>query len=132
MSLFLSFLQGCKSGFRTRVIILILFLILARATLRVRIANQVGEDSCCRGGIVDTGGGRSRALFLERPRPRRFGGFVQVLQTVQVAVHGRQLTRTFVIFIKLTLNKIFEYMKMTTLSRPCGSSPIRRRFDFFV
>ena len=45
--------------------------------------------------------------------PRRFGGFVQVLQTVQVAVHGCILTRTHAIFIKLTLNKIFEYMKMT-------------------
>ena len=48
--------------------------------------------------------------------PRRFGGFVQVLQTVQVAVHGRILTRIFVIFIILTLNKIFEYMKMTILA----------------
>ena len=64
--------------------------------------------------------------------PRRFGGFVQVLQTVQVAVHGRQLTRTCVIFIKLTLNKIFEYMKMTIVSRPNGSTQIPRRFDFFA
>ena len=49
--------------------------------------------------------------------PRRFGGFVQVLQTVQVAVRGCQLTRTkksvSVIFIKFTFNKIFKYMKMT-------------------
>ena len=62
--------------------------------------------------------------------PRRFGGFVQVLQTVQVAVHGRQLTRTCVIFIKLTLNKIFEYMKMTIFSRPSGNFPIPRRFRY--
>ena len=45
--------------------------------------------------------------------PRRFGGFVQVLQTVQVAVLGRTPTRIFVILIILTLNKIFEYVKMT-------------------
>jgi hypothetical protein len=50
--------------------------------------------------------------------PRRFGGFVQVLQTVQVAVHGRPLTRIFVILIILTLNKIFKYVKMTIFSRP--------------
>jgi hypothetical protein len=45
--------------------------------------------------------------------PRRFGGFVQVLQTVQVAVLGCIRTRKFVILIILTLNKIFEYVKMT-------------------
>ena len=39
VSLFSLVLQGC-SGFRTCVIILILFLILARATLHRRIANQ--------------------------------------------------------------------------------------------
>ena len=64
--------------------------------------------------------------------PRRFGGFVQVLQTVQVAVPGRKLTRTCVILIILALNKIFEYMKMTIFSRPSGSSPIPRRFGFFA
>jgi hypothetical protein len=64
--------------------------------------------------------------------PRRFGGFVQVLQTVQVAVLGRTPTHIFVIFIKLTLNKIFEYVEMTIISRPSGCSPIPRRFGFFV
>ena len=64
--------------------------------------------------------------------PRRFGGFVQVLQTVQVVVPGRPDTHPFAIFIILALNKIFEYMKMTIVSRPSGSSPIPRRFDFFV
>jgi hypothetical protein len=42
-----------------------------------------------------------------------FGGFVQVLQTVQVAVLGRILARPFGKFIKFTLNKIFEYVEMT-------------------
>jgi hypothetical protein len=50
--------------------------------------------------------------------PRRFGGFAQVLQTVQVAFLGRPLTRRYVKLIILTLNKIFEYVEMTILSRP--------------
>ena len=64
--------------------------------------------------------------------PRRFGGFVQVLQTVYVAVLGCPRTRPFVKLIILTLNKIFEYMKMTIFSRPSGSKKILRRFDFFA
>jgi len=64
--------------------------------------------------------------------PRRFGGFVQVFQTVQVAVHGRPPTRILVKLIILTLDKIFEYVKMTISSRPSGSCPIPRRFDFFA
>ena len=46
--------------------------------------------------------------------PRRFGGFVQILQTVEVAFLGRPRTHIFVIFIVLTLDKIFEYVKMTS------------------
>ena len=42
------------------------------------------------------------------------------------------MTRLVVIFIILTLNKIFEYMKLTTCSRPSGSIRIPRRFDFFA
>jgi len=64
--------------------------------------------------------------------PRRFGGFVQVLQTVQVAVLGRMRTHIFAIFIKLTLNKIFAYVKVTIFSRTFGSTRIPTRFDFFV
>ena len=64
--------------------------------------------------------------------PRRFGGFAQVLQTVQVAVLGRILTRSCAIFITLTLNKVFEYVEMTIVSRPTGSSPPPRRFAFFA
>ena len=44
-------------------------IILERVTLRVRIANRVGEDSFCRGGIVHIPFGCSRALLLGRPRP---------------------------------------------------------------
>jgi len=64
--------------------------------------------------------------------PRRFGGFVQVLQTVQVAVQGRIQTHIFVEIIVFTFNKVFEYMEMTFFSCPCGSGLIPRRFDFFV
>jgi len=64
--------------------------------------------------------------------PRRFGGFVQVLQTVYVAVLGRTHTRPCVKVIILTLNKIFEYVEMTIFSRPFGSIRIPRRFDFFA
>ena len=64
--------------------------------------------------------------------PRRFGGFAQVLQTVQVAVHGRPPTRHFVIFIILTLDKIFEYVELTISSRSSGSILIPRRFGIFV
>ena len=45
----------------------ILILILSRrVTRRFRIANHMVMDSCCRGGIVDTRGGCSRALFVRR------------------------------------------------------------------
>jgi hypothetical protein len=64
--------------------------------------------------------------------PRRFGGFVQVFQTVQVAVHGCILTRRYVIVTILSLDKIFEYVKTTISSRPSGSLRIPRRFDFFA
>ena len=71
--------------------------------------------------------------FSYGPRvPRRFGGFAQVLQTVQVAVLGRTLARQSVIFIILSLNKIFEYVEMTIYSRAIGSSRIPRRFAFFA
>ena len=63
---------------------------------------------------------------------RRFGGFVQVLQTIQVAVFGCIPTHISAISIELTLNKIFEYVEMTIFSRPSGSILIPRRFRFFV
>ena len=48
------------------ILILIMIMILARVTLRARIANQLGEDSYCRGGIVNTRFVCSRALFVRR------------------------------------------------------------------
>ena len=68
VSLFLSLvLQGC-SGFRTCVIILILFLILARVTPRVRIANPMVMDSSCRGGIVN----RKDKTFKKGAKKKKF------------------------------------------------------------
>ena len=46
-------------NFRNAIVIMKL---VARATFHLRIANRVGEDSCCRGGIVHTRGGRSRSF----------------------------------------------------------------------
>ena len=64
--------------------------------------------------------------------PPCFGGFAQVLQTVEVAVLGCKRTRVYAILIILTLNKIFEYVEMTIFSRPFGSFSIPRRFRFFA
>ena len=51
-------------NFRNAIVIMKL---VARATFHLRIANRVGEDSCCRGGIVNTPCGCSRAQ-IERPK----------------------------------------------------------------
>ena len=41
-------------------------------------------------------------------------------------------SENYAIFIILSLNKVFEYVEMTTFSRPNASTRIPRRFDFFV
>ena len=43
-------------------------ILVACVVLHVRIANQVGEDSYCRGDIVHSRGGRSRALLVRHER----------------------------------------------------------------
>jgi len=112
-------LQGCKSGFRTRVIILILFLILARATLRARIANQVGEDSCCRGGIVHIQCGCSCALAYGVDCPKALWRFrASTSNSLSSRTLAAHVHASFVIFIKFTLNKIFEYVEMTICKPP--------------
>ena len=98
-------------------------IILERGALRVRTANWTGEDSRERTVVVEEVLYTFRLVFIVRDVydpivPRRFGGFAQVLQTVQVAFLGRPLTRRYVKLIILTLNKIFEYVEMTILSRP--------------
>ena len=44
-------------------------------TLHLRIANRVGEDSRCRGGIVNTRCGFSRALFVRPESPKALWRF---------------------------------------------------------
>ena len=51
------------------ILILILILILSRVTLHLRIANRLGEDSRCRGGIVRSRRGCSRALVERSKSP---------------------------------------------------------------
>ena len=58
-----------------RILILIPILILVRVTLHLRIANQMGEDSCCREGIVHSRGGCSRARSVWRPSPKALWRF---------------------------------------------------------
>ena len=50
-------------------------LILPRVTLHPRTANQVGEDSRCRGGIVNIRVGFSRALFVRPESPKALWRF---------------------------------------------------------
>ena len=61
------------------VYITLILLILVRECVaisrRARIANLVGEDSCCREGIVNTRFGCSRALLVRRPRPKALWRF---------------------------------------------------------
>ena len=64
--------------------------------------------------------------------PRRFGGFVQVLQTVQLAGLARTPIRPTVKMLKFTPDEILEYVEMTVSSRPSGGPKIPWRFGFFV
>ena len=82
-------------------------------TLRARIANQLGEDSCCRGGIVNTRGGCSRALRLRPQSPKALWRFRASTSNSPSGRSRPQPTRISVKLIILTLNKIFEYVEMT-------------------
>ena len=88
-------------------------IILERVTLRVRIANWTGEDSCCRGGIVHIRGGCSCVRGIRRPRPKALWRFRASTSNSPSGRLWPHATRKFAIFIILTLNKIFEYVKMT-------------------
>ena len=50
-------------------------IILERVTLRVRIANGMGEDSVCRGGSVHSRGGCSCTLLVRLPRRKALWRF---------------------------------------------------------
>ena len=53
-------------SFITRFTMMMMMMTTFRVVLHARIANQMGEGSCCRGGIVNTRGGCSRALLVRR------------------------------------------------------------------
>ena len=76
--------------------------------------NQMVMDSCCRGGIVRSRFGFSRALLVRPESSTALWRFrVSTSNSLSVAVLGRILARPFGKFIKFTLNKIFEYVEMT-------------------
>ena len=53
---------------------------LARVTLRARTTSLEGEDSCCRGGIVHSRGGCSRARSVWRSRPKALSEPIEAAQ----------------------------------------------------
>ena len=103
-----------------------------RIMFLLRIANHMVMDSRCRGGIVHIRGGCSRVRLVRRESSTALWRFRASTSNSPSGRTWPQLTRTFVIFIILTLNKIFEYVEMTIFSRPRGSSRIPRHFDFFA
>ena len=104
---------------------------MLRAAVHLRTTSLLVMDSCCRGGIVHSRFGCSCAR-IERPEsPKALWRFRASTSNSQVAVLGCIRTRIFVKFIILTLNKIFEYVEMTIVSRP-KAVRIPRRFDFFA
>ena len=134
MFLSLNCITRARQALRLRaiILILILILILARVTLRLRTTSLLGEDSCCRGGIVHIRGGCSRALLV---RPNSSTALWRFRVSTSNSPSGRSWPPTHTpirYIIILTLNKIFEYVEMTILSRPSGSIPIPRRFAFFA
>ena len=116
MSFYCAFLS--LSDVTSFILMMMMMMIRTCAILHIRIANHLVMDSCCRGGIVRIRGGCSRALLVRPNSPKALWRFRASTSNVQVAVVGRIRTRICVIYIKLTLNKIFEYVEMTSLNRP--------------
>ena len=86
-------------NFRNAIVIMKL---VARATFHLRIANRVGEDSCCRGGIVNTRGGCSRALLVQPNSPKALWRFrvstsdiLSGRSWLQTYTHMRHIHHTF-------------------------------------
>jgi len=61
-------------------------------TRRVRIANHMVMDSCCRGGIVNTRGGCSCTPLLRRDRPNALWRF---RASTSNSLNGRTLLHTY-------------------------------------
>ena len=100
--------------------------------LRANLANWMGEDSYCRGSIVHTRFGCSRALFVPPKSPTALWRFRASTSNSLIGRTRLPPDTPIRQIIILTFNKIFKYVKMTILSRSRGSPRIPRRFDFFV
>ena len=70
-------------NFRNAIVIMKL---VARATFHLRIANRVGEDSCCRGGIVNT---RGCCSCVPRIRPQSPTALWQFRASTPNSLSGR-------------------------------------------
>ena len=93
--------------------ILMMMMIRTCAILHIRIANRLVMGSCCRGGIVRIRGGFSRARSV---RPKSSKALWRFRVSTSNSPSGRSWPPTdtpYRYIIILTLNKIFEYMKMT-------------------
>ena len=106
-----------------RSLILILILNgLARGALRSRTTSLLGEDSYYRGGIVHIRVGCSCALLVRPQSPKALWRFRASTSNSPSGRSSAASQHAHVrILIIFTLNKIFEYVEMTILSRPRGS-----------
>ena len=106
LSLILMFVQVVVVCFCVTIMRLCNFAVFVSPTILVM-------DSCCRGGIVNIRVGCSRALVVRRHSPTALWRF-RASTSNSLSGRSRPHTHTpVVIFIILTLDKIFEYMKMT-------------------
>ena len=103
-----------------------------RITFRLRIANRVGEDSRCRGGIVNTRGGCSRALLERRPRPKALWRFrastsnsLSDRSRLPTHTHTRQIDHTYA-------QQDIRVCEDDHFKPPNWQSRIPRRFRFFA
>ena len=130
---FLYFLCAYVCAGRVITLSFILILILPRrVTRRFRIANHMVMDSCCRGGIVDTRGGCSRALFVPPKSPKAIWRF---RASTSNSPSGRTWPQTD------TALRYIYYIYAQQDIRVCGddhfqppngSTRIPRRFGFFA
>ena len=97
-------------------------IILARVTLRVRIANRIGRGQLLsRRYCTHSGWLFSCASHTASYGPKALWRFRVSTSNSPSGRTWPHATRNSLIFIILTLDKIFEYVEMTICSRPSGS-----------
>jgi hypothetical protein len=84
-------------------------------TLHVRIANWVGEDSCCRGGIVNTRYVCSRAPSIPPYSPKALWRF---RVSTSNNPSGRSRPQAYTQFRNIYHTYAQQDVEMTILSRP--------------